>query len=68
MTQRPMTQRPITQRPGMTPQAEADRHARLEREAQALRENLRRRKAQVRARAAPESHEKLKTEPDAAPD
>jgi hypothetical protein len=30
--------------PGLTPQAEADRQSRLEREAAALRENLRRRK------------------------
>jgi hypothetical protein len=39
--------------PAMTPQAEAEREARLEREASALRENLRRRKDQLRARAKP---------------
>ena len=38
------------ERPGMTPQAEAERLARLEREAAALRANLRRRKQQVRTR------------------
>ena len=38
--------------PDLTPQAEADRQSRLEREAAALRENLRRRKQQVRGRAA----------------
>jgi hypothetical protein len=36
----------------LTPQAEADRLARQAREAAALRENLRRRKDQVRGRAA----------------
>ena len=35
----------------MTPQAEADRQARLAREAAALRANLRRRKVQVSTRA-----------------
>ncbi len=38
------------QTPHLTPQAEAARNARLEREAAALRENLRKRKAQSRAR------------------
>ncbi len=39
-------------RPATTPQAEADRQARLTREADALRANLRRRKEQARAREA----------------
>ena len=38
--------------PRLTPRAEADRLARLAREADALRANLRRRKQQARARAA----------------
>jgi hypothetical protein len=38
--------------PAATPQAEADRQARLAREADALRANLRRRKEQSRAREA----------------
>ena len=40
------------ERPSLTPQAQADHQARREREAAALRENLRRRKAQTRAREA----------------
>lgn len=39
------------QLPHLTPQASAARVARLDREAAALRENLRRRKVQVRARS-----------------
>ena len=35
-------------KPALTPRAEAERAARLQREAAALRENLRRRKGQVR--------------------
>jgi hypothetical protein len=46
-------------RPRLTGQAEADLKARREREAQALRDNLQRRKQQARARA--------KTTDDAAP-
>jgi len=41
-------------KPATTPRADAAQQARLEREAAALRENLRRRKAQARARAEPE--------------
>jgi hypothetical protein len=41
------------QKPAATPRTEATREARLEREAAALRENLRRRKEQARTRAAP---------------
>lgn len=37
-------------KPAQTPRAEAERMARLEREGAALRENLRKRKAQARAR------------------
>jgi hypothetical protein len=37
-------------RPTITPRAEAEKQARLEREAAALRENLRKRKQQARAR------------------
>ena len=40
-------------KPATTPHGEAMRDARLEREAAALRENLRRRKEQARARAEP---------------
>ena len=40
-------------KPATTPQSESARDARLEREAAALRENLRRRKEQVRARVEP---------------
>lgn len=40
-------------RPGLTARAEAERAARLEREAQALRDNLRRRKQHLRDRDAP---------------
>ena len=39
--------------PRLTDRAEADKAARLEREAAALRANLRRRKEQARARATP---------------
>ena len=39
--------------PNLTPKAEADAQARQAREAAALRENLRRRKAQARARDDP---------------
>ncbi len=39
-------------RPALTPEAEQARATRLEREAAALRENLRRRKAQAREREA----------------
>jgi hypothetical protein len=46
-----MTDTPL--KPATTPRADAAREARLEREAAALRENLRRRKQQVRARAEP---------------
>ncbi len=45
-----MTKPPTT---APAPRAEAPRDARLEREAAALRENLRRRKQQARARAEP---------------
>ncbi|AZV38715.1 hypothetical protein CFR75_06805 [Komagataeibacter xylinus] len=51
-----MTDRPDT--PRLTDRAEAARLARLEREAEALRANLRRRKQQSRARTTP---------PEAAP-
>ena len=44
---------PKTQ-PGATPRTEAVQQARRDREAAALRENLRRRKAQARARLAPD--------------
>lgn len=40
----------MKEKPAHTPRAEAERQARLEREAAALRENLRKRKAQARAR------------------
>jgi hypothetical protein len=40
-------------KPATTPRADAAQKARLEREAAALRENLRRRKEQVRARTEP---------------
>jgi hypothetical protein len=43
-----MTDEP--RRPALTPRAEAERRARAEREAAALRANLQRRKAQLRAR------------------
>ncbi len=43
-----MTEAP--QKPATTPRADAAQKARLEREAAALRENLRRRKEQMRAR------------------
>ncbi|GBQ43719.1 hypothetical protein ACM0P6_07385 [Komagataeibacter sucrofermentans] len=46
-----MTDRPDT--PRLTDRAEAARLARLEREAEALRANLRRRKQQSRARITP---------------
>ena len=42
-----------TSLPVSTPRADAERAARLEREAAALRENLRRRKEQARARTPP---------------
>jgi len=42
--------KPSPATPDLTPQAEAERAARQAREAAALRENLRRRKAQSRAR------------------
>jgi hypothetical protein len=42
--------------PAATPQAEADRQARISREAEALRANLRRRKAQSRLRQDSEIH------------
>ncbi len=42
--------KPPAPRPHATPRAEADRLARLEREAAALRENLKKRKEQARAR------------------
>jgi uncharacterized protein (DUF2252 family) len=53
-------------RPNMSPRAEADRVARLAREAEALRANLRRRKAQLAARRtadgeAPENAELAKS-------
>ena len=44
---------PARPQPALTPRAEADRLARVEREAAALRANLTRRKAQSRARATP---------------
>ncbi len=44
----------LAPRPGMTPAAEAERQARLEREAAALRANLRRRKEQVRTKTSQE--------------
>src|SRR5207248_2176462 len=44
-------QKPFS-RPAVTPKAEAEKQARLEREAAALRENLRKRKQQARARDA----------------
>jgi hypothetical protein len=43
---------PPSSKPHVTPAAEAARIAREERQAQALRQNLRRRKAQDRGRAA----------------
>jgi hypothetical protein len=46
-----MTKEP--QKPATTPHTDAAQQARLEREAAALRENLRRRKEQARARAEP---------------
>ncbi|MCE2564882.1 hypothetical protein [Komagataeibacter sp. FNDCF1] len=46
-----MTERPDT--PRLTDRAEATRSARQQREAEALRANLRRRKQQSRARATP---------------
>ena len=46
-----MTEPP--QKPPTTPRADAAQKARLEREAAALRENLRRRKEQARARTKP---------------
>lgn len=42
-----------TPRPQLTPRAEAEQAARREREAAALRDNLRRRKEQSRARQPP---------------
>ena len=53
--------------PNHTARAEADRADRLAREAAALRENLRRRKAQIRARdTAPDSAETPPSAPGAA--
>jgi hypothetical protein len=46
---------PPASKPHVTPAAEAARLAREERQAQALRQNLRRRKAQDRGRAAAEA-------------
>lgn len=43
---------PLKDKPARTPRAEAEHQARLEREAAALRENLRKRKAQARARSS----------------
>ena len=54
-----MSKTPETQlKPDMTTRAKAERQARQEREAAALRENLRKRKEQARARnaAAPSRH------------
>ncbi len=45
---------PKERRPTMTDKALAEQKARKEREAAALRENLRKRKEQARARAAPD--------------
>ena len=45
-----MTDRVPPPKPALTSKAEADRQARIEREAAALRENLRKRKQQTRAR------------------
>ena len=45
--------------PSLTPQAAAERLARLDREAAALRANLRRRKEQARARHPPERSETI---------
>ncbi len=42
--------KPPAPRPALTDKALADKRARAAREAEALRENLRRRKAQIRAR------------------
>jgi hypothetical protein len=54
--------KPPPARPGKPRDASAARHARLEREAAALRENLRKRKEQARARqdgdAAPDAPDK----------
>ncbi len=47
---------PKEQRPTMTDKALAEQKARKEREAAALRENLRKRKEQARARAAVETN------------
>jgi hypothetical protein len=47
-----MTNQPPKQ-PTLTDRAQADKQARAEREAAALRENLRKRKHQVQARKAP---------------
>lgn len=52
-----------TAMPQLTPQAEADRNARLAREAEALRANLRRRKDQSRARTEPPARKQ--DDPDA---
>jgi hypothetical protein len=57
---------PPTSKPHVTPAAEAARLAREERQAQALRQNLRRRKAQDRGRAAAESAPEAAETPDPA--
>ncbi len=49
----PMAEPPQKTLPTLTPKAEAEQLARREREAAALRENLRRRKAQARAKTSP---------------
>ena len=48
----PMTEPPTRPRPGMTERALAEKQARAERAAAALRSNLRKRKEQARARDA----------------
>lgn len=53
-------------RPSLTPRAEAEQAARREREASALRDNLRRRKEQARAREAPPKPDT--PQPDLPPD
>ncbi len=54
--------------PGLTPKAEAEAEARRAREAAALRENLRRRKAQARARDTPSVPQRITPEEADAPE
>jgi hypothetical protein len=64
MADQPPAERYGKPRPNLTPQAEAARQARVEREAAALRANLRRRKDQARARVPEEDAGPADPSPD----